>query len=386
MMDPHGGRLVDLFTTPPENPDSNLPSITLGRRAQADFEMLATGALSPLKGFMNRDDYESTVTDMRLSDGSVWTIPITLPVHQDDHDPLKRNSEAYLKSPEGELLGKVAVSDIFTYDKNREAKEVYGTTSEDHPGVASLYSQGNFYVAGDVEAYAVPEHARFRQYRLSPRALRQKFQEKGWRQVVAFQTRNPIHRAHEYITKCALELVDGLLIHPIVGETSPDDIPAEIRMKCYEAILDNYFPHRHTVLGVYPAFMRYAGPREAVFHAITRKNYGCTHFIVGRDHAGYRNFYGTYDAQKIFERFDREELGIEPMFFEHAFYCTRTHSMATTKTSRAMDHEKIFLSGTKVRQILESGERLPEEFTRPEVEEILRRYYSDEKPSKVGSG
>lgn len=336
---------------------------------------------------MNRDDYESTMKDMRLSrhGGMVWTLPITLPVDRNDHDRLIHHSEVYLTSPQGDLLGKINISDVYRYDKSREARTVYGTTRSSHPGVAALYSQGDYYVAGEVEAYALPEHTRFRGYRLSPHVTRERFQEKGWKRVVAFQTRNPIHRAHEYITKCALELVDGLLVHPIVGETSPDDIPAEVRMKCYQAILDNYFPHRHTILSVYPAFMRYAGPREAVFHAITRKNYGCTHFIVGRDHAGYKDFYGTYDAQKIFDRFSREELGIEPMFFEHAFYCTRTHSMATTKTSRAMDHEKVFLSGTKVREILEAGGRLPQEFTRPEVEEILRRYYADEKPSKVGT-
>lgn len=379
MIEPHGGELVDLISKSPEDGDRLQPSIILGRRSLADFEMLATGALSPLRGFMSQVDYESTIFDLRLSDGLTWTLPITLPINEEQYREFRGEEEIYLRSDKGELLGKISVSEIFRYDKEREAKHVYLTTNFSHPSVAILHSQGDYYLAGEVAAYALPSRKRFNQYRHTPSQLRQLFQEKGWKRVVGFQTRNPIHRAHEYITKCALEMVDGLLIHPIVGETKGDDIPADIRMECYKAILDNYFPHRHTVLSVYPAFMRYAGPREAVFHAITRKNYGCTHFIVGRDHAGFKTFYGTYDAQRIFEKFTREELGIEPMFFEHAFYCKRTDLMATTKTSRAMDHERVFFSGTKVREILSSGGELPEEFTRPEVEAILKRYYQNEK-------
>ncbi|MDP7611099.1 MAG: hypothetical protein QGH62_01505, partial [Nitrospinaceae bacterium] len=240
---------------------------------------------------------------------------------------------------------------------------------------AALLSSGDYYVAGDIEVYQLPEHKHFGEYRMSPSQLRAAIEEKGWESVVAFQTRNPIHRAHEYITKCALEMVDGLIIHPIVGETKSDDIPADVRIVCYEAIIEHYYPHRHTILSVYPASMRYAGPREAIFHALTRKNYGCSHFIVGRDHAGVGSYYGTYDAQNIFGNFSREELGVDPMFFEHAFYCKRTNSMATTKTSRAMDHEKVFLSGTKVREMLIAGEDLPEEFTRPEVSDILKNHF-----------
>ncbi|MFQ6674099.1 MAG: sulfate adenylyltransferase, partial [Fidelibacterota bacterium] len=383
MIKPHGGELVDLMVDAPDEDEILSPSIKLDGREMANYEMLATGALSPLTGFMTREDYQSTISDMRLSNGLVWTIPVTLPVEDEQFSQLKVHGEAYLKSIDGSLLGKITISDIFEYDKEREARKVYLTLDRSHPGVSTLYSQGKYYVAGEVEAYALPEHRRFGKYHLAPSELRAEFHNRGWNRVVGFQTRNPIHRAHEYITKCALEFVDGLLIHPIVGETRGDDIPAEVRVECYEAILDNYYPHRHTLLAVYPAFMRYAGPREAVFHAITRKNYGCTHFIVGRDHAGFRSYYGTYDAQEIFRNFTRDELGIEPMFFEHAFYCKRTHSMATTKTSRAMDHEKIFLSGTKVREILASGERLPAEFTRPEVEKILRRYYHNEKLRQV---
>ena len=375
MINPHGGPLVDRMVPHPEELDATLTTITLSRRSQSDLEMIATGACSPLMGFMSQQDYSSVVEEMRLANGSVWSIPITLPISAEQVSNLKGVEEATLSTESDGVIGKIQISDIYKPDKGREAEKVYLATDDKHPGVAALLSGGKYYVAGDIEVYQLPEHKHFGEYRMSPRQLRAVIEEKGWKSVVAFQTRNPIHRAHEYITKCALEMVDGLIIHPIVGETKSDDISADVRMACYEAIIEHYYPHRHTILSVYPASMRYAGPREAIFHALTRKNYGCTHFIVGRDHAGVGSYYGTYDAQKIFENFNREELGIEPMFFEHAFYCKRTNSMATTKTSRAMDHEKVFLSGTKVREMLIAGVDLPEEFTRPEVSDILKKYY-----------
>ena len=375
MISPHGGVLVDRNVPQPEPMDSNLPIIQLNRRSQSDLEMIATGACSPLTGFMGQQDYSSVVEEMRLADGTVWSIPITLPVTEEQVSDLKGEEVAFLSTESDGVIGKIQISDIYKPDKGREAEKVYLATDDKHPGVAALLSSGDYYVAGDIEVYQLPEHKHFGEYRMSPSRLRAAIEEKGWESVVAFQTRNPIHRAHEYITKCALEMVDGLIIHPIVGETKSDDIPADIRMACYEAIIEHYYPHRHTILSVYPASMRYAGPREAIFHALTRKNYGCSHFIVGRDHAGVGSYYGTYDAQKIFGNFSREELGVEPMFFEHAFYCKRTNSMATTKTSRAMDHEKVFLSGTKVREMLIAGEDLPEEFTRPEVSDILKKHY-----------
>ena len=375
MINPHGGPLVDRMVPHPEELDATLTTITLSRRSQSDLEMIATGACSPLTGFMSQQDYSSVVEEMRLANGSVWSIPTTLPISAEQVSNLKGVEEATLSTESDGVIGKIQISDIYKPDKGREAEKVYLATDDKHPGVAALLSGGKYYVAGDIEVYQLPEHKHFGEYRMSPRQLRAVIEEKGWKSVVAFQTRNPIHRAHEYITKCALEMVDGLIIHPIVGETKSDDIPADVRMACYEAIIEHYYPHRHTILSVYPASMRYAGPREAIFHALTRKNYGCTHFIVGRDHAGVGSYYGTYDAQKIFENFNREELGIEPMFFEHAFYCKRTNSMATTKTSRAVDHEKVFLSGTKVREMLIAGVDLPEEFTRPEVSDILKKHY-----------
>ena len=375
MINPHGGPLVDRMVPHPEELDATLTTITLSRRSQSDLEMIATGACSPLTGFMSQQDYSSVVEEMRLANGSVWSIPITLPISAEQVSNLKGVEEATLSTESDGVIGKIQISDIYKPDKGREAEKVYLATDDKHPGVAALLSGGKYYVAGDIEVYQLPEHKHFGEYRMSPRQLRAVIEEKGWKSVVAFQTRNPIHRAHEYITKCALEMVDGLIIHPIVGETKSDDIPADVRMACYEEIIEHYYPHRHTILSVYPASMRYAGPREAIFHALTRKNYGCTHFIVGRDHAGVGSYYGTYDAQKIFENFNREEFGIEPMFFEHAFYCKRTNSMATTKTSRAVDHEKVFLSGTKVREMLIAGVDLPEEFTRPEVSDILKKHY-----------
>ena len=375
MISPHRGVLVDRVVPQLKEIDTTLSNITLSRRSQSDLEMIATGACSPLTGFMSQQDYSSVVEEMRLANGSVWSIPITLPISAEQVSNLKGVEEATLSTESDGVIGKIQISDIYKPDKGREAEKVYLATDDKHPGVAALLSGGKYYVAGDIEVYQLPEHKNFGEYRMSPRQLRAVIEEKGWKSVVAFQTRNPIHRAHEYITKCALEMVDGLIIHPIVGETKSDDISADVRMACYEAIIEHYYPHRHTILSVYPASMRYAGPREAIFHALTRKNYGCTHFIVGRDHAGVGSYYGTYDAQKIFENFNREELGIEPMFFEHAFYCKRTNSMATTKTSRAVDHEKVFLSGTKVREMLIAGVDLPEEFTRPEVSDILKKYY-----------
>ncbi len=348
-----------------------LPCISLTRRQVSDVELLGNGGYTPLYGFLTREDYESVLNDMRLSDGTPWTIPITLAVPSEIARTIKEGDPVGLTDPEGKPLAVLLVRDRYTYDKEEEARKVFGTTDEKHPGVAALYAQPEAYLGGEVWVLRLPEHREFAKYCLTPTQTRALFQQRGWRTVVGFQTRNPIHRAHEYIIKCALEIVDGVLIHPIVGETKSDDIPAEVRMRCYEVLLENYFPADRVVLAINPAAMRYAGPREAIFHAIVRRNYGCTHFIVGRDHAGVGNYYGPYDAHRIFDLFTPDELGITPLFFDQTFYCLRCGGMASVKTCPHGDEDHVNLSGTEVRRRLGEGLPLPPEFTRPEVAQVL---------------
>jgi sulfate adenylyltransferase len=373
MIDPHGGELVDLLARAEKREQlvkeaESLGSITLSARQVADLELLAVGGFSPLRGFQGSDDWRRVVDEMRLADGLPWSIPITLASAAEAAE----GDRLGLLDVSGRLLGVIDVEEVFERDLEREARHVYRTTDSEHPGVAALNAEGTRCVAGPVRAVDLPEHPEaFKPYLLPPAASRAAFSERGWKTIVGFQTRNPIHRAHEYITKAALESVDGLFIHPLVGETKSDDIPADVRMRCYEVLLEHYYVPDHVKLAINPAAMRYAGPREAIFHALIRKNYGCTHFIVGRDHAGVGDYYGTYDAQEIFSEFDPQELEIEPMMFEHSFYCKLTKGMATSKTSPAGPEDRVFLSGTKVREMLAAGERPPEEFTRPEVADIL---------------
>jgi len=377
---PHGGVLVDrvlrgeVREAVRERAERML-KIPLDRMGLSDLELLAVGAFSPLTGFMLKADYDRCVEEMRLTNGLVWTIPVTLAVEKDLADRVKEGQEVALC--EGDrVLAVMEVAEKYPYDrkvKEREAKEVYRTTDEAHPGVARLYRRGEVLLGGDIWLVDWPTAVKteFPELRHTPAQTRRMFARRGWRSVVGFQTRNPIHRAHEYIQKTALEIVDGLFLHPLVGETKKDDIPAEVRIASYQAILRDYYPAERVILGVFPAAMRYAGPREAVFHAICRKNYGCTHFIVGRDHAGVGNYYGTYDAQNIFDEFPPEDIGIIPLKFEHAFYCRRCGGVVSAKTCPHGPEDRVYLSGTQVRQMLERGEMLPEEFTRPEVARIL---------------
>lgn len=375
---PHGGTLINRICTPEQKAQfleqaDHLPRICLNQRALSDLELIAIGGFSPLTGFMDEADYQRVVDEMHLANGLPWSIPITLSVDAKQAACLKEGDWIRLDDPNGRFAGVLQLTQKYICDKEHEAQQVYRTTDEKHPGVKVVYSQGDVNLAGDVWLLERRPHPNFPTYQIDPAESRALFRQKGWQTVVGFQTRNPIHRAHEYIIKCALETVDGLFLHPLVGATKEDDIPADVRMRCYEILLEKYFPLDRVILAINPAAMRYAGPREAIFHALVRKNYGCTHFIVGRDHAGVGDYYGTYDAQYIFDEFAPGELGIQPMKFEHAFYCQRTQQMATSKTSPSTSEERIHLSGTKVREMLRRGELPPPEFSRPEVAAELAR-------------
>ncbi len=374
---PHGGALVDRVAPEAERAQrlaaaEALPSVRLGPRALADLELIAVGAYSPLAGFMRSADYTAVVETARLASGAAWSLPVTLPATGEEAAAAKDGAEIALRDGEGRVVATMLVEEHFGYDKANEATKVYRTADEAHPGVAAMYAQGDVLLGGPVTLLRkAARGAPFAPHWLEPAESRAAFARRGWATVVGFQTRNPVHRAHEYIQKCALEIVDGLFLHPLVGETKGDDIPADVRMRCYEVLLEGYYPADRTLLGVLPAAMRYAGPREAIFHAIVRKNYGCSHFIVGRDHAGVGNYYGTYDAQHIFRDYTPDELGIVPMFFEHTFYCKACEGMASTKTCPHDADVRIALSGTQVRTMLVEGVTPPAEFTRPEVAAIL---------------
>jgi sulfate adenylyltransferase len=374
---PHGGQLVNrqlrgTMRQAVQERAGSLFKLNLSPMNLSDLELIATGAMSPLTGFMGQSDYVRVVAEMRLSNGLLWSIPVTLPVGTETAAQISIGQEIAL-CEDDQVLAVLEVAEKYDYDKEQEARLVYGTTDQAHPGVARLYAQGDVMLGGEIWVVNLPQAAQveFPDLRHTPAQSRRLFARRGWRRIVGFQTRNPIHRAHEYIQKAALEIVDGLFIHPLVGETKADDIPADVRIASYQAILRDYYPAESVILGVFPAAMRYAGPREAVFHALIRKNYGCTHFIVGRDHAGVGNYYGSYDAQRIFDNFKKDELGVEILPFDYTFYCKKCGMVVSSKTCPHDRENWIFLSGTQVRAMLENGEMLPPEFTRPEVSRVL---------------
>ncbi|HDY90124.1 MAG TPA: sulfate adenylyltransferase [bacterium] len=382
LVPPHGGKLVCLLVNDKEKQErlkeaESFIKVSLSSLEVSDLVMLAIGAFSPLQGFMGKEDYERVVKEMRLKNGIVWPIPITLSTSKENASQIKEGQEISLIDPErNEITATMSVHEKYTYNKKREASYVFGTDDEKHTGVKKVYSQGDIYLGGPIEVLSeggyperFPEYAR-------PKETRALFTEKGWKSIAAFQTRNPIHRSHEYLTKIALEVCDGLFIHPIVGKLKPGDIPAEVRMECYKTLLDKYYPGDRVLLKVYPMEMRYGGPREAVLHAIIRQNFGCSHLIVGRDHAGVGDYYGPFDAQKIFEQFNSEDLHIKPLKADWIFWCYKCESMASKKTCPHPDKDHLIISGTKLRGMLSQGKRPPKEFSRPEVIDILVSYYS----------
>jgi sulfate adenylyltransferase len=378
LIQPHGGELTHLILRGREREQAiqrakTLKKIVIDDWAISDLELIANGGFSPLKGFMNQADYKSVLNENRLTNGIVWTIPITLPANKKIASLVKTGEEIALVDKNSEYYALLTIEEIFHYSKKEEAQKTFLTTDKTHPGVAKLYEKPDYYLAGPIKLLNRSPKRENKNYYLDPIKTRAEIKRKGWKTVVGFQTRNPIHRAHEYIQKCALETVDGLFLHPLVGETKKDDVPAHVRIKSYLALLDEYYPKERVLFSLYPAAMRYAGPREAVFHAIVRKNYGCTHFIIGRDHAGVGDYYGPYDAQNIFNKFTREEIGIQTYFFDQTFYCNKCNSMASEKTCPHSASERLLLSGTKVRGMLRKGELPPKEVTRPEIARILAK-------------
>jgi sulfate adenylyltransferase len=380
LIPPHGGRLVDLMVDDPAKKQKlvreskGLSRIRLSTLEFSDLIMLGTGAFSPLEGFMTGSDYRSVLGNMRLADGTLWPLPVTITI--DDTVDYKTGDTVALISPyTGEVAGNLYVEDIFHFDNKAEAIASFGTNDTSHPGAKKLDCPGKYHIGGRVRVFTeggYPEN--FSAY-ARPSEVRDIFVARKWKTIVAFQTRNPIHRSHEYLTKVVLETSDGIFIHPIVGKLKEGDIPAEIRMRCYEVLIDNYYPEDKVLLKVYPMEMRYAGPKEAVLHAIIRQNYGCSHIVIGRDHAGVGDFYGPFEAQEIFDAFSDDDLLIKPVKMGWTFYCQKCKSMASFKTCPHPDKDHIMISGTKLRTMLSSGQCPPEYIIRKEVADILIDYY-----------
>jgi len=356
---------------------AGLPRIPMTSRETSDLIMLGIGAFTPLQGFMGEADWRSSCSQMQLADGTFWPLPITLSASREVAAEVIPGQEAALVDQEsGEIMATMQVAERYRIDPQYECREVYGTTDPGHPGVAKVLAQGEFNLAGPVEVLSegrFPQH--YAGLYLRPAETRELFQQLGWSTVAAFQTRNPMHRAHEYLAKVAVEVCDGVLIHQLLGRLKAGDIPAEVRVRAIDALVSGYFVAGTCVQAGYPMEMRYAGPREALLHAVFRQNYGCSHLIVGRDHAGVGSYYGPFDAQAIFKEIPENALQLRPMFFDLTFYCRGCDGMASSRTCPHDPGQRLSISGTDLRLLLSRGEEVPEHFSRPEVLEILREHY-----------
>ena len=360
---------------------SSLPTITLSSRERGDLIMLGIGGFTPLNGFMNQADWQGVVDDMSLKSGDnaglFWPIPITLSAPKATADSLNQGDKVALVAKDGEIMGILTVEETYTIDKEHECQQVFTTTDREHPGVQQVLNQGEVNIAGSVEVLSEGEFPTlYPEIYKTPAETRAILDAKGWKTVAAFQTRNPMHRSHEYLAKIAIEICDGVLIHSLLGALKPGDIPAEVRQEAIKTLIDNYFRQDTVIQAGYPLDMRYAGPREALLHAVFRQNYGCSHLIVGRDHAGVGDYYGAFDAQTIFEYVGKDDLITQPLKIGWTFWCNACNAMASDKTCPHEASEHVKVSGTKLRKALSEDEDVPENFSRPEVLEILRSYYA----------
>ena len=360
---------------------SSLPTITLSSRERGDLIMLGIGGFTPLNGFMNQADWQGVVDDMRLQSGDnaglFWPIPITLSAPKATADNLNQGDKVALVAKDGEIMGILTVEETYTIDKAHECQQVFTTTDSEHPGVQQVLNQGEVNIAGSVEVLSEGEFPTlYPEIYKTPAETREILDAKGWKTVAAFQTRNPMHRSHEYLAKIAIEICDGVLIHSLLGALKPGDIPAEVRQEAIKTLIDNYFRQDTVIQAGYPLDMRYAGPREALLHAVFRQNYGCSHLIVGRDHAGVGDYYGAFDAQTIFEYVGKDDLITQPLKIGWTFWCNACNAMASDKTCPHEASEHVKVSGTKLRKALSEDLDVPENFSRPEVLEILRDYYA----------
>ncbi len=390
LVPPHGSSsLKPLLVPEVERADelrrgAALKTIPLDSRAVSDVFMLAMGAYTPLDGFMGRDDWHGSCRDMKLSNGLFWPIPVTLPVGKDIADAIGADEEVALADAEtGEILALMEVREKYAIDKQFEAEHVYRTIDPKHPGVAKVLAQGEVNLAGRVLVLSEGIYpVKYRDLYIRPARARAMFQERGWSRVAAFQTRNPMHRSHEYLAKIAVEVTDGVFVHQVLGKLKSGDIPAEVRTRAIQAMIDNYFRPGTIIQAGYPIEMRYAGPREALLHALIRQNFGCSHLVVGRDHAGVGDYYGPYDAHHIFDELWDGALQTKPLKIDVTFYCRKCFGMATAKTCPHDPKHHISISGTEQRKMLSEDADIPAEFSRPEVVAILKQYYASLKAAE----